>query len=285
MAEARRRAGREHPSGSRPDSGQALHGDEDREQARRMESLARLAGGVAHDFNNMLTAIKGCVSFALEDLPADHPVRPDLEQVVVASDRATELTRKLQLFSRGQPARPAVHDLGELVRRAEPALRRLLRDDIELRIDAAAETVPVRVDPVQVEQVVVQLVQNACDAMPDGGSVEMTVDEVRLDDDEAAALGPAVRPGSWARIAVTDTGPGIPPEARPHVFEPFYSTKESGIGIGLGLAVVYGIVRQAGGHVFIDEREGTGARVVVHLPRSDAESGSPAPLTSEGSAG
>ena len=227
-------------------------------QAQKMEGIGRLAGGIAHDFNNLLTAIRGNASLALAELPPDAGMREDLEQIQQAADRAAALTRQLLAFARRTVLQPEVVDLGEIVRRLEPMLNMLIGEDVELAIESPEGTGSVLADPGQIEQIVVNLVVNARDAMPDGGRLTISVAD-REGDGNSPTTG----------IAVTDTGIGMDNETLSHLFEPFFTTKDLGKGTGLGLATVYGIVHQSGGTVAASSRLGSGSTFTILLPRLD----------------
>jgi hypothetical protein len=236
-------------------------------QAQKMEAVGRLAGGIAHDFNNLLTAILGSAQLALREIDASHPVREDLEEIHRAGLRAADLTRQLLAYSRRQVVTPKVIDLNEAVRNLDSMLRRLIREDIELELDLAPRALAVKSDPGQLEQVVLNLVVNARDALPQGGGITVRT--------AAALLGtqqpdndPPAPPGPYIALAVSDTGTGLSPEARAHLFEPFFTTKELGKGTGLGLATVYGIVKQNGGFIYVDSAPGQGTTVRVYLPEA-----------------
>jgi two-component system cell cycle sensor histidine kinase/response regulator CckA len=219
-------------------------------QAQRLESVGQLAGGVAHDFNNLLSVILTCVGFATRELPADHPVRDDVEEIGRAADRAAALTRQLLMFSRREVVKPEVLDAGGLVRDLERLLNRTLSERIALRITVGPGLVPVLADRAQLEQVLVNLAVNARDAMPEGGTL-------------AIAVGKAP---DGVRITVVDDGAGMPEEVRDRAFEPFFTTKDPGQGTGLGLATVHGIVTDSGGTVDIESAPGHGTTVTIFLP-------------------
>jgi len=233
-------------------------------QAQKMEAIGRLAGGVAHDFNNLLTVILSCSSelrAALADgLP---PSGEDVEAIHAAGERARDLTRQLLSFARKQVIAPVPLDLSEVVVRAEKLLRRVLGEDVELDVSAAPGLWPVYADPGQLEQVLMNLAVNARDAMPGGGRLLLATRNV--DVREADARG---RPGEWVCLTVRDTGAGMSAEVQEHLFEPFFTTKPAGAGTGLGLATVYGIVDQAGGHVSVDSAPGKGAQFDLWFPRT-----------------
>jgi len=231
--------------------------------AQRMESVGRLAGGVAHDFNNLITAILGSAQMIDESLGADHPRREDIEEIRGAALRAADLTRQLLAFSRQQVLRPKILDLNALVTRIEKLLRRLIGEHIALRTALAPSLASVRADPGQLEQVLVNLVVNARDAMPEGGTI--TIETAFAAAAEAQDV-PAMPSGPFVRLVVRDDGRGIAPDARPHLFEPFYTTKDQARGAGLGLATVYGIVKQSDGFIKVESEVGEGAAFVIYLP-------------------
>ena len=239
--------------------------------AQRMDAVGRLAGGVAHDFNNLLSVIMSYSDMTIDALPEGAPVRRDLQQVRSAADKAAALTRQLLAFSRQQRLTPQVIDVGEVVTAFEQILQRLVGEHIQLRVHTmgSAGSRRARVDRGQLEQVLMNLAANARDAMPDGGSVEIRVARVTLDV-AYTALHPDVRPGAYVELSVTDTGTGMDPVTRLHLFEPFFTTKAAGRGTGLGLATVFGIVKQSGGHIVVDSELGHGASFLVNLPAVDA---------------
>ncbi|MCK9925813.1 ATP-binding protein [Frankia sp. Mgl5] len=232
-------------------------------QAQRLDALGQLAGGIAHDFNNLLTVIDGYATLVLARGDLDEGVQRDLTAVRDAAARATGLTSQLLAFSRTVDVRPGPVDLNDLVRGLEEMLRRLIREDIELVVMPSARPATVRVDRGKLEQVLVNLVVNSRDAMPDGGRLFIRVIVV---DDVASASHPDVPPRRLVRLTVADTGHGMPEHVRARIFEPFFTTKDPGKGTGLGLATVYGIVRQAEGTVEVDSVPGLGATFRVDLP-------------------
>ncbi|MBN9517175.1 GAF domain-containing protein, partial [bacterium] len=242
-------------------------------QAQKMEAVGRLAGGIAHDFNNLLTVINGFADLLYDQLPPDAPTREPVEHIRKAGARAGELTHQLLAYGRKQILRPQPLNLGALVTNLGAMLRRLIRAPVELVIDPA----PVRVaaDPGLLEQALMNLVVNAGHAMPRGGTLTIATRAVTLGPGTAHD-GADVRPGRYAELRVTDTGCGMPPEVLAHLFEPFFTTKGVGEGTGLGLATVYGIVRQSGGHVAVETAVGAGTTFRVYLPAAVPGPGPPA---------
>ncbi len=245
--------------------------EEQLRQAQKMEALGRLAGGVAHDFNNLLTAINGYAELLLSSLRPDDPLRAEAEAILKAGQRATMLTQQLLAFGRRQVMELRVVDLNQVLEGLAGMLRRLIREDIELVLSLSPELGHVRVDVAQMEQVIVNLVVNARDAMPNGG--RLTLETANVEWDEAWIF-PDLTPGRYVRLTVSDTGEGIPEEVREHLFEPFFTTKE--VGIGLGLATVYGIVRQFNGHIRVDSEPGRGSTFSIYLPRVEEPLEAPA---------
>jgi PAS domain S-box-containing protein len=239
------------------------------ERAQRVEAVGRLAGGVAHDLNNVLTAIIGFGHLLAEAVPPGHPERESVEGILEAAGRAADLTRSLLAFGRKQPLQPRPVDLRELVRSVAGMLRRLLGEDVEFLLDLPDEPLVAVVDPARLEQVLVNLGTNARDAMPGGGRLTVSARRAALPPGEAAALG-LEGAGPWIRLAVSDTGQGMSEEVQRQAFEPFFTTKGLGKGTGLGLSIVHGIVRQHGGAVSVSSAAGAGATFTIHLPATDA---------------
>ncbi|NUM56367.1 MAG: PAS domain S-box protein [Candidatus Hydrogenedentes bacterium] len=239
-------------------------------QSQKMEGIGRLAGGVAHDFNNLLTAIMGYCEFAMEDVPEDSTLHVQMEQILEASSRAADLTRQLLAFARKQIAEPRNVDLNYLTQNLEKMFRRLIGEDIELKTCTSIETPIAYVDPGQFEQVLVNLVINARDAMPQGGKLTIEIATTILDE-EYVAYHPEVKAGEYVMLAVSDTGFGMTDDVRTHIFEPFFTTKEDGKGTGLGLAMCYGIVKQFGGHIWVYSEVDRGTTFKVYLPRIHGE--------------
>jgi PAS domain S-box-containing protein len=240
--------------------------EEQLRQAQKMEAVGRLAGGIAHDFNNVLTAIFGYTDLLLDQLRPDDPRRSDVEEIRRAADRAATLTRQLLAFSRKQVMQPRLLDLNEVLTGIRKLLARLVGEDIRVEIKTDQALVKVRADPGQVEQVLMNLAANARDAMPEGGTLTIDTrnEEVRVDTQGR----PGLLPGHYAVVAVGDTGLGMSAAVRDRVFEPFFTTKELGKGTGLGLATVYGIVKQTGGGIYVESEEGRGTTFVVYLPEA-----------------
>jgi PAS domain S-box-containing protein len=234
-------------------------------QSEKIESVGRLAGGIAHDFNNLLTAILGYTELLINSRRPDDAALPDLQEIQRAGSRAAALTQQLLAFSRKQVLMPKEVDLNAAVLGLEAMLTRLIREDITLECHVADTPAFVRIDPNQIEQVILNLVLNARDAMPDGGRIRIDVARVRASE-ATLPIDYLNAPGEYVRLRVTDTGVGIPPEVRAHLFEPFFTTKELGKGTGLGLASVYGIVQQSSGHIDVESEERVGTTFTMHFP-------------------
>jgi PAS domain S-box-containing protein len=233
-------------------------------QSQKMEAVGSLAGGVAHDFNNVLTAIAGYSEILLRELDEDDPRRRRVVEIEIACERASALTRQLLAFSRKQVLQPQLVDLNDVVTGIEPMLRRLIREDVGLQALRSSVPLTVLADPGQLDQVILNLALNARDAMPHGGALGIRVGVMSLGPQEADALG--LRSGRYCYLAVSDTGVGMDDETQRRVFEPFFTTKPLGKGTGLGLSTVYGIVRQSGGAVSIASTPGHGSVFTAYLP-------------------
>lgn len=242
--------------------------EEQLRRAQRMEAMGRLAGGVAHDFNNLLTVIKGHSDVLMESLPEGSTLAGSSQQIAKAADRAASLTRQLLIFSRRQATQPRVLDLNTIVSEMEKLLKRLLREDINFVLRLGQSIGHLRADACHMEQIIMNLVVNASDAMPSGGRVTVETYDQFVDEKMAQSRSPLV-PGDYVVLTVTDTGCGIDESIKPHIFEPFFTTKAEGKGTGLGLATVYGAVKQSNGFVLVESEMGKGARFEVFLPRVD----------------
>ena len=234
-------------------------------QAQKMEAVGQLAGGVAHDFNNMLTAILGYCELLLDSTPPDDPRRSDIAEIRATGDRAAGLTRQLLAFSRRQILAPRTVDLNRVVRDIEGLLRRVLSDEVTLVTALGQEPVMARIDIGHLEQALVNLAVNASDAMPEGGTLRISTGSEDID---SAFVGrhPGAREGRFAYLRVTDTGIGMTPEVQSHMFEPFYTTKPQGKGTGLGLSTVYGFIKQSQGYIWAKSAPGQGTTFTLHLP-------------------
>jgi two-component system cell cycle sensor histidine kinase/response regulator CckA len=239
--------------------------EEQLRQAQKMEAVGRLAGGVAHDFNNLLTIIKGHGDLILEKLQANDPLQRNANQIEKAANRAVSLTRQLLAFSRMQVLEPKVLDLNVLVAEMCSLLKRLVREDISFTFKAGESLGRVKADPGQIEQVIMNLTVNACDAMPTGGKLIVETRNVCVDEATAKTRTPLLA-GDYIRLSVEDTGHGMDAATKERIFEPFFTTKELGKGTGLGLATVYGVVKQSGGCIWVESEPGKGTRFEVYLP-------------------
>jgi two-component system, cell cycle sensor histidine kinase and response regulator CckA len=246
--------------------------EEQLRQAQKMEAVGRLAGGIAHDFNNLLMVIQGYADLLTERLPSGDPLHRNAEQIQMASQRATSLTRQLLAFSRKQMLAPKVLNIQSVVADMEKILRRLIGEDVTLETSGAPDLWLVKADRSQIEQVIMNLAVNARDAMPQGG--RLTIETANVEMDASYTHPPAVlAPGQYVMMAVTDNGCGMDEATQAHIFEPFFTTKEKGKGTGLGLATVYGIVKQSGGYVWVYSEPGRGTSFKIYLPRIEEEAG------------
>jgi PAS domain S-box-containing protein len=252
-----------------------MHLEEQLRQAQKMEAVGRLAGGVAHDFNNILMVINGYAQLVLRRLSPRHPMRQRLNEIRKAGERAASLTRQLLAFSRRQILVPRILDLNKAVADTKEMLRRVIGEDVELVIRQGHKLAKVLADPGQIEQVLVNLAVNARDAMPGGGRLTIETGNVDLREAETGEL-PGAAPGPYVMLAVSDTGAGMSKEVMEHMFEPFFTTREQGKGTGLGLSMVYGIVKQSGGYVRAQSEPGHGSAFRIYLPCAPVGSGKPA---------
>lgn len=239
-------------------------------QAQKMEAVGKMAGGLAHDFNNLLTVIMGYAQVLLGEIPPGHPLRSNIEEMQNAGDRAATLIRQLLTFSRKQPSEPKILSIHSVVTNFESMVRRLIGEDLELRIRLSPQDLRIKADPAQIEQVLMNLVINARDAMPKGGSLTIETSIVDLTHPPIYHVRPWV-PGSFVKLSVSDTGTGMAPEVLTHIFEPFFTTKEEGKGTGLGLSTVFGIVTQNGGGIDVTSHVEQGSRFDVYFPNIPAD--------------
>lgn len=235
-------------------------------QSQKMDALGRLAGGVAHDFNNLLTIIKGHSGLLLDFLHPSTASHKNCEQIAKAADRAASLTRQLLIFSRGQALEPKVLDLNPLVADMDKLLKRLIREDIAYHFQSGPALGRIKADAGQIEQVLLNLVVNACDAMPRGGKLKIQTSNITAHSEYLRAR-PGLRLGEYILLSASDTGHGMDESTKARIFEPFFTTKENGKGTGLGLATVYGVVKESGGFIWVDSAPGRGTRFEIYFPR------------------
>jgi signal transduction histidine kinase/CheY-like chemotaxis protein len=233
-------------------------------QNQRLEAIGEFAGGIAHDFNNLLTSIRGYAELARTDLPEGDPVRSDIDQVIASAERASAITRKLLAFTRRQILMPAEVDPTQVIRDLLPICMPLLGDDVQMALEPADVHGWVRVDPTQLEQAILNLIVNARDAMPEGGTVTIAIHDIIPTD--PARPDPDLTSGPFVRISVADTGVGMDDDVKARIFDPFYTTKGPAKGTGLGLSTVFGIVTQSGGQVQVESAPGAGATFHIDLP-------------------
>jgi len=284
--ELRERAARNEAESGRARAEKALRQSEEQlRQAQKMEAVGRLAGGVAHDFNNLLSVILTYVEMGAAALSPGDPLRDDLMEAHKAAKRAAELTRQLLLFSRQQPTETVVVDLHAVLKGLDKMIRRIVGEDVDLVLVPPPASGRVKVDPTNIEQVIMNLVVNARDAMPTGGKLTIETSNVVVDQ-EFADRHVLAKPGSYVMLAVSDTGIGMTAEVQARIFEPFFTTKELGKGTGLGLSTVFGIVRQSEGMIWVYSEPGVGTTFKIYLPRVDAQAAelrtAPAPATLQG---
>jgi two-component system cell cycle sensor histidine kinase/response regulator CckA len=241
--------------------------EEQLHQASKMEAVGRLAGGIAHDFNNLLTVVAGYAELLLHEHDAASSTSLALHEILSAAERASSLTTQLLAFSRKQIIEPRVTDLNRLLEGALRMLERLIGEDVVLLFEGERQLFPVKVDPGQIEQLLINLAVNARDAMPHGGLLRIETHNVRLEESDLS-VSPDAQPGSYARLRVQDNGVGMSQDTLEHLFEPFYTTKERGRGSGLGLSIIYGVVRQNGGFITVHSELGQGSRFDIYLPHT-----------------
>ncbi|MDB5103221.1 MAG: hypothetical protein JWP91_910 [Fibrobacteres bacterium] len=250
--------------------------EEQLRKSQKMESIGNLAGGIAHDFNNLLTAINGYSALSLGSLEEGHPARAHIAEIRNAGDRAADLTRQLLAYSRKQVLAPKVVDLNALVAELGKMLRRIIGEQITLATRPDPDLRPILADPAQIEQVVMNLVINAREAVPHSGRISIETRNVVVEED-FAALHPSVLPGAYALLTVNDNGCGMDGHVKARLFEPFFTTKEFGKNAGLGLSTAYGIVAQTGGHIIVQSEPGIGSTFKVYLPQAESERQPPPP--------
>jgi len=256
--------------GTLSDIAKEKSGAERRRQSQKMETIGRLASGVTYDFNNLLSVIIGYADLVLENFPSDSPDRGRIEGMGKAARRAADLSRQVLTFSRGHTPAPLVVDLNAVVVDAEKLLRRVIPENIDFSVSLAPDIGRILADPVQLDQVILNLAANAKDAMPQGGTLRIEMANAELDETYARRY-PAVKPGRYVQLAVIDSGSGMDRGTQLHLFEPFFTTKKPGKGTGLGLATTYEIVKQMGGYIWVYSEPGIGTTIKVYLPRTEKE--------------
>jgi signal transduction histidine kinase len=237
-----------------------------------MEAVGRLAGGIAHDFNNLLTAIRGNAELMSHRVKKDPAMAAEVDEILHAADRAASLTRQLLAFSRKQVLQPVALDMNEIVGSVSRMARRIIGTDVQLRLELSPAIAQILADPAQVEQVLLNLIVNARDAMPSGGTIMVRTVNATLDAQAPEIIHAGIAPGDFVMLAVSDDGIGMDAATKARIFEPFFTTKETGRGTGLGLSTVYGIVRQTGGAITVESERGKGAHFRVYLPAVSGES-------------
>lgn len=235
------------------------------ERARRLEAVGKMAGGVAHDFNNLLAVVLNYTDFIADALPGDSELHEDLAEIRRAGERGASLTRQLLIFSRREVANPELINLNDVVNQLEKLLQRTMGEDVSLSIETGERLYLVEADPAQIEQALVGMAMNAREAMPEGGSLTISTENVDLDEDYVDA-NPQARTGPHVRLTIADTGVGIPPQLLERIFEPFFTTKERSTGTGLGLAAVHGVMANASGHISVYSEPGLGSVFNLHFP-------------------
>jgi nitrogen-specific signal transduction histidine kinase/CheY-like chemotaxis protein len=245
-------------------------------QSQKMETVGKLAGGVAHEFNSILTAIIGQTELLLSDLPSEDPLGKNVAEIRRAADRAAVLTRQLLAYGRKQILQPQILDLNQILNDMIGTLQHLMGNEVNVRVVPGIGLKMVKIDPGQMEQVIVNIVMNAADAMPNGGKLTLETANVALDEEFVRPF-PGLKPGNYVMIAITDTGTGMSNEVKARVFEPFFSTKGVGEGTGLGLATCYGILKQSEGHINVYSEDARGATFKIYLPQVTQQAKSFAP--------
>jgi signal transduction histidine kinase len=236
-----------------------------------MAAIGRLAGGIAHDFNNLLTAIRGNAELLSNRVEKGNDMAQEVDEILHAADRAASLTRQLLAFSRKQNLQPVAVDINDIVSNVARMARRLIGTEVQLKLELATSVASVLADPAQIEQVLLNLIVNARDAMPSGGMITVRTANVQLSAQSAEITQAAIAPGLFVMLAVIDHGIGMDQATQARIFEPFFTTKETGRGTGLGLSTVYGIVRQTGGAITVKSERGKGASFHVYLPAITGE--------------